>query len=122
VTTVTPPGAEKPEPGEIQVPEVTVPEVLAELRNGRPPFLLDIREVTERQQGHIADNLHIPMNSLPYRLNELDRAADIVVYCAHGNRSYSVTGWLRRQGFRARSLKGGFVDWQLRGGPVERTG
>jgi rhodanese-related sulfurtransferase len=59
------------------------------------------------------------MNSIPSRLAELDVEKDIVIVCAHGNRSYSVAGWLNQQGYRARSLKGGIVDWQLRGGPVE---
>lgn len=114
----------RPEPEEIRVPEVTAVELMAELRNGNghKPFLLDCREYFERRQGHIPDNLHIPMNHIPYRLAELDQTADIVVYCAHGNRSYGVAGWLIQQGFTARSLKGGIVEWQLRGGEVKREG
>ncbi len=113
-----------PEPAEVRVPEITATELMAELRsgNGHKPFLLDCREHFERRQGHIPDNLHIPMNHIPYRLAELDPAADIVVYCAHGNRSYGVAGWLIQQGFTARSLKGGIVEWQLRGGEVAREG
>lgn len=109
-------------PEEIRVPEVTAAELMAELRNGNghKPYLLDCREHFERRQGHIPDNLHLPMNTIPARLAELDRSAEIVVYCAHGNRSYSVTGWLIQQGYTARSLRGGIADWQLRGGGIER--
>ncbi len=111
-----------PEPEEVRVPEVNAADLMAELRNGNghKPFLLDCREPFERRQGYIPDNLHIPMNTIPARLAELDRSADIVVYCAHGNRSYSVAGWLNQQGFTARSLRGGIVDWQARGGGIER--
>lgn len=56
-----------------------------------------------------------------YRLNDLCRDADIVVYCAHGNRSYGVAGYLIENGFRARSLRGGIVEWQARGGEVARN-
>ncbi|MGQ9491550.1 MAG: rhodanese-like domain-containing protein [Anaerolineae bacterium] len=106
----------------ISVPEVTAVELMAELRNGNghPTLLLDCREYFERRQGYLPDSLHIPMNYIPYRLAELDGAADIVVYCAHGNRSYGVAGWPIQQGFTARSLKGGIVEWQLRGGEVRR--
>lgn len=106
---------------EPRVPEVTAQDLLAELRDGANDnrLLLDCREHYERAQSYIADSLHIPMNSIPSRLNELDREKDIVVYCAHGNRSYGVAGWLNQQGYTARSLKGGIVDWQHRGGAVE---
>lgn len=106
---------------EPRVPEVTAQELLAEMRDGANGnrLLLDCREHYERAQALIPDSLHIPMNSIPMRLAELDTANDIVVYCAHGNRSYGVAGWLNQQGYSARSLKGGIVDWQHRGGPIE---
>lgn len=116
------PARREPEPEVVAVPEVTAGDLRAELKAERTPapFLLDIREPYERRQGHIPDNLHIPMNSLPARLTELPRAADIVVYCAHGNRSYNVTGWLLQQGYAARSLKGGIAAWGAQGGAIER--
>lgn len=112
----------RPEPAEITVPEITATELLAELRgkNGNGPRLLDCREQYERRQGYIPGSAHIIMREIPYRLGELDRQADIVVYCAHGNRSYGVAGYLIERGFRARSLKGGIVGWQARGGEVTR--
>lgn len=106
---------------EVRVPEVTAQELLAEMRDGanKNLLLLDCREHYERAQALIPDSVHIPMNSIPARLAELDRARDLVIYCAHGNRSYGVAGWLNQQGYTARSLKGGIVEWQHRGGPVE---
>lgn len=115
------PVRQEAEDADLPVPEVTSGELLAELDNGNAkPLLLDIRENFERGQAFIPDSKHIVMNSLPYRLGELDPAQEIVVYCAHGNRSYGVAGWLIQQGYRARSLKGGIVDWQRKHGPVER--
>ena len=81
-------------------------------------MLLDCRENYERRQGYIPGSKHIVMREIPSRLAELDRAADIVVICAHGNRSYSVAGYLIENGFRARSLRGGTVGWQAQGGEI----
>ena len=81
-------------------------------------MLLDCRENYERRQGYIPGSVHIVMREIPYRLAELDRAADIVVVCAHGNRSYGVAGYLIENGFRARSLRGGTAGWQAQGGEI----
>lgn len=116
----TAPTPSQAQPAEIRVPEVTAVELLAERKNSAAPTLLDCREHSERRQGAIPDSLHIPMNQIPHRLAELDRSANLVVFCAHGNRSYGVTAWLIEQGFSARSLRGGIVDWQLRGGEISR--
>jgi rhodanese-related sulfurtransferase len=121
--TSTPSGrSAQPEPAEIKVPEIAATELMAELRgkSGNGSLLLDCREGYERQQGYIPGSTHIIMREIPYRLGELDRDADIVVYCAHGNRSYGVAGYLIENGFRARSLRGGIVDWQARGGAIAR--
>jgi rhodanese-related sulfurtransferase len=113
-------GLVTPAPEEIKVPEVMATELMAELRNGGAPFVLDCRESFERQQGYIPGSTHIIMREIPYHLGELDRDADIVVFCAHGNRSYGVAGYLIENGFRARSLRGGIVEWQMRGGEIAR--
>ncbi len=109
----------QPAPKEIRVREVAVPELMAELRGAGASFVLDCREGYERRSGYIPGSVHIAMREIPQRLAELDRTADIVVACAHGNRSYSIAGYLIEQGFQARSLRGGFVEWQARGGEVD---
>ena len=112
------PAAPKLEPEEIKVPEVTASALMAERRDGGAPWLLDCRENYERRQGYIPSSKHIVMREIPYRLGELDRDADIVVVCAHGNRSYGVAGYLIENGFRARSLRGGTAGWQAQGGEI----
>lgn len=106
----------------VPVREIAPAELMAMLRNGngRAPFLLDCREDFERRQGYIPGSIHIAMREIPYHLGDLARDRDIVVYCAHGHRSHDVAGWLNYQGFAALSLRGGIVDWQLRGGEVTR--
>ena len=115
----TPAAPPAPEPEENKVPEISAADLMAERQNGRQPTLLDCREDYEWRQVRIPGSLHIPMRQIPARLAEIDRTADIVVVCAHGNRSYSVAGWLIDNSFRASSLRGGVAEWQQRGGEVE---
>jgi rhodanese-related sulfurtransferase len=121
--TVEAPAAAAPyvEPEPIVVQEITAAELMRE-QPGGALVLLDCREPYERRQGYIAGSIHIPMREIPARLNTLDPDTDIVVYCAHGHRSYDVTGWLMGQGYRARSLRGGIAAWQMQNGPITREG
>ncbi len=111
--------APAPEDEVLTIPEITPAELMAAQRNGAGPVIVDCRESYERKQARIPGSLHIPMNETPLRLGELDRSADIVVVCAHGSRSYAVTGYLVQHGFRALSLAGGMAAWQSRGGEIE---
>ncbi len=108
-----------PEPEEIPVPEISVAALQVELTSDQPPLLLDVREPFEWNQVRIPDALHIPMNDLPSRLTELPKASPIVVFCAHGSRSYGVAHFLLEQGYLARSLAGGITQWHVQGNAVQ---
>jgi len=82
--------------------------------------LLDVREAEERAGGYIPGSLHIPMNWVPHRLGDLEKAQEIVVYCAHGIRSNGVAGFLRQQGYQAVSLRGGIYGWLAAHGTIQR--
>ncbi len=89
-------------------------ETYAALRQeAKPPVLLDVREAWEFETASIAGSLLMPMGEVTSRANtELDPDDHIVVLCHHGQRSLSVTAWLREQGFeRAQSLAGGIDAW-----------
>jgi rhodanese-related sulfurtransferase len=75
--------------------------------------LLDVREPWEFETAHIEGSLLMPMGEVTARAhNELDPDEHIVVVCHHGQRSLSVTAWLREQGFeQAQSLAGGIEQW-----------
>lgn len=117
------PMAPELEPDAINVPEITTNAVRAALNSDAPPLLLDVREPYEWRQVRILDALHIPMNSVPDRLDDLPQGKSIIVFCAHGSRSFGVTYYLREQGFDAYNLTGGITQWHIQGGEVEvRTG
>ncbi len=75
--------------------------------------LVDIRNPGEVAEGIIEGAVKIPVGQLPGRLNELDRAAPTVVYCAGGYRSSVGASVLREAGFDDVSdLLGGYTAWQ----------
>ena len=109
----------EPDPEEIAVPEISAATLRTALAGDAPPLLLDIRESYEWRQVRIPAAHHIPMNEVPQRLDELAAAAEIVVICAHGSRSYGVAAYLIEQGLPATSLTGGITRWASEGGAVE---
>ena len=76
------------------------------------PFLLDVREAWEFEIGHIEGSQLIPMNSIPEKINELDKTRSIVCICHHGMRSYQVAYFLEQNGFTQMiNLTGGVDAW-----------
>ncbi len=98
----------------IELPiEITPAEVSELLKGGTPLRLIDVREPAEHAICHIEGATLISMQSIPQRLNDLDKeTARIVVFCHHGMRSLQVTDWLRRQGVEhCQSMAGGIDLW-----------
>ncbi len=93
-------------------PAINVKKVAKLLENDET-VLLDCREDYEWEAGYISPSTHIPMDELPKRVDELDKARPVVVYCLHGIRSAEVATWLKHvQGFeKVSSLDGGIVAW-----------
>lgn len=114
-----PPPAPEPEAEEFHVPELAPATLRAALHGDAPPLLLDVREPYEWRQVRIPGAHHIPMNSVPQHLAELPIDRPIVVYCAHGSRSFGVAHYLREHGFDASNLTGGITQWHIQGGEVE---
>ena len=81
-----------------------------------------MREKEERDEGYIPGSLWIPRGLLEFRISSLpiNREKDVViVYCASGARSILATKTLYEMGYRAISMKGGFMAWVKKGFPVE---
>lgn len=93
---------------------MTAPELAAWLADASRarPVLLDVREPWEFQTCHIAGSMHMPMNTVPARMQELEEEAPVVCICHHGARSMQVAAFLERQGFsRVINLTGGVHAW-----------
>jgi rhodanese-related sulfurtransferase len=119
-----PPAASGPPPApraaQEPEPEPVVREMGVEELRTAPLLILDIREPYEWRQVRLTDAVHIPMNEIPGALDQLPKQGEIVIMCAHGNRSYAVTAWLCERGYDAVNLRGGIADWARRGWPVDQ--
>src|SRR5207302_1801240 len=65
----------------------------------RAAWLLDVRRPAERENARIRGAVPVPLNELPARTAELDRAAPVAAICAGGYRSSIASSVLERAGF-----------------------
>ena len=87
----------------------------------RPAVLLDVRERDEFATVRVDGSLFIPMSELGRRLGEVPRDRPVLVICASGNRSGTVTGQLRDAGWDdVANVAGGITAWERMGLPVRR--
>lgn len=76
-------------------------------------FLLDVREPSEYEEGHIPNAVNIPLNQLRSRLNEVPKNKEIIVNCQVGLRSYIGVRILMQNGFKnVRNLSGGYKTYR----------
>ena len=75
-------------------------------------MLLDVRQDWETQLCRLPNAVHIPIEELELRVEELNAQDEIVVYCHQGVRSAAVAEYLRSLGFRdVSNLSGGLDLW-----------
>ncbi|KAA9677816.1 CoA-disulfide reductase, partial [Escherichia coli] len=76
--------------------------------------LLDVRTSNELEMlGRYPEALHIPVDELRSRLNELPKDKEILIGCQSGLRGHVAYRLLKQQGFQARNLSGGYKTYQL---------
>jgi sulfur-carrier protein adenylyltransferase/sulfurtransferase len=105
-----------------QVEEVDPAQVSEHLGNGI--VLVDVRESTEWDAGHIPGAKHVPRGYLESRIEGIagaDRSQEIVLYCASGQRSALAAHTLKDLlGYEnVKSMTGGITLWKDRGYKVE---
>ena len=75
---------------------------------------LDVRTSSEFQKGRLKVNtIHIPLNELRNRLNELDKNQDYIVSCHSGLRSYIAERILKQTGFTVQNLDGAYSLYKM---------
>lgn len=104
-----------------RIREVTPQQVNERLSRGEKFVLLDVREPNEWNLGRVPGAIHIPRGIMETSIEQrVPRDAEVVIYCASGNRSALAADTLQQMGYKdVSSLRGGFKDWAGTGGPVE---
>ncbi|HTS80495.1 MAG TPA: rhodanese-like domain-containing protein [Myxococcaceae bacterium] len=99
------------------VREVTARELAQALAGPEAtrPVVLDVRTSDELRVASLAGAMHVPMNELPARLDEVRALAErpVVVLCHTGVRSYRAAAFLDSVGIPAASLRGGIEAWAV---------
>lgn len=76
--------------------------------------ILDVREPSEHAICRIDGSLHIPMNEITTRIDELNKTKETVVVCHHGMRSMQIALLLENHGFEnVSNLQGGIDAWAI---------
>jgi len=92
--------------------EITAREVKKMMDEKKPFVLIDVREPHEFQICRIPGSKLIPLGEVPKRMNELNSADEMVVYCRSGQRSARAVDLLMKAGFRkVHNLGGGILAW-----------
>jgi NADPH-dependent 2,4-dienoyl-CoA reductase/sulfur reductase-like enzyme/rhodanese-related sulfurtransferase len=99
--------------------ELWEPEELAALREDQ--VLVDVRTRAEVAAGTIPGAIHVEVDGLRGRLDELPRDKDLLLFCQSGLRSYVAARLLTQRGFRARNLAGGYKRWLMWRGTAAAT-
>ena len=92
--------------------EITPKELKARLDRNDRPLLLDVRQDWETKLCRLENAVHIPIEEIELRTEELNPGDEIVVYCHQGVRSAAVAEFLRQRGFtNVKNLEGGLDQW-----------
>lgn len=98
---------------------MTVTDLKAQMEKSKNLVVLDVRTKPELEGdlGHIEGVVHIPLQELEDRIDELEKykAKEIAVICRSGNRSRYATKLLNENGFNAKNVTGGMLDWRRNG-------
>ena len=109
-----------------EIAEVSAAQVQEDLKGGKAIQIVDVREREEVMDGYIPDAEMIPRGFLELNIEEdvtMDRDAEIVLYCAGGNRSALAARDLTFMGYtNVKSLIGGFKGWKDAGYSFDQGG
>lgn len=103
-----------------RIREIGVAEVASSLGAPNAPILVDCREPKETNLGIIPGAKLVPLGSIEAAIGAVaPHDAEIVVYCARGNRSALAADQMQNMGYtNVRSMAGGWMAWVDHGGPV----
>jgi rhodanese-related sulfurtransferase/DNA-binding transcriptional ArsR family regulator len=82
--------------------------------------LLDVRPAREYTAGHLPGAVHIPLDQLAERIEELPSDRDVVAYCrgAYCALAHDAVRLLRAHGIPARRATDGVLEWRAAGVPT----
>lgn len=87
--------------------------VAKKISRGENVLLVDVRAHWEFADHRMPGALHLPLDSFPDRVSELNRDAAIILICEHGVRSESAARYLAAVGFTdVATMDGGMAAYE----------
>src|SRR5699024_8060360 len=74
--------------------------------------LVDVLEDFEVTQGMIPGSAHINSQSIPEKMNDLDKNTEYILICRSGNRSGQAQEFLENNGYTAANMTDGMLNWE----------
>jgi len=94
--------------------DITASQLASRLKENPDLRLIDVREPHEREISNLEGSDLIPLGQFAARLNELDSAEELVLFCKAGTRSTRALEILASAGFKkVKNLKGGINAWAI---------
>jgi hydroxyacylglutathione hydrolase len=95
---------------------------LHERRRAAEVQVLDVRERSEWDDGHIPGSIHTPYHDIRGVPDGIDRERPVAAICSSGQRAAVAASLLQRHGARTvlHVVGGGVGSWARAGRPVER--
>ena len=90
-----------------------------ELEGHEHAMLLDVRAVSEYEEGHVPGATQLHGGRVLWNRGDLPESGTIVTYCKSGARSSVVASALRSAGYDATELEGSYLAWEDAGLPTE---
>lgn len=102
---------------DMEIPEINIQELETRIAEGAK--VLDVREMDEYETTRIQNVIHIPIEELPARYEELAKETNYCVVCAKGGRSAKAVEFLVGNGYKATNVAGGTDAWVEAGKPYD---
>ncbi|MBA2657455.1 MAG: sulfurtransferase [Tatlockia sp.] len=97
---------------------ITPQDLQQKINKGEPIWLIDVREESEWNQGHIPKAIHLSKGIIERDLEKLipDQQTPIILYCSGGFRSILAADNLNKMGYtQVYSLEAGSQGWREAG-------
>lgn len=92
---------------------VDINEEMEKAKSVKGSVILDVRTVSEYNDGHIKDSVNIPVEIIEDVENQIkDKNTPLFVYCLSGARSGSAVRILKKMGYENASDMGGIMRWK----------
>lgn len=98
-----------------EIRAISPSELLTMRKTNAPYTLIDVRERTEWNAGHIDDAIHIPGGLLEFKIQDVvvNKNTPIIVHCTSGGRSALCAQILQKMGYtNVKNLEGGYMAYQ----------